>query len=275
MVDIGIRPASLAVAALFASAAVALGLTGGAQPNRSAPRPPALTRVDIPLAGNPSWLDRSPWTVNTRSGATTRTSVASPVAPASTSPAAATPPSGAVVTAAAWAASTAAPTTPASVTSGPATVSVTTPVAVPTTTTPEPSETAVANLVAEVEATGIAPGPTWSWSMGDPATQCGAIPGNVATGCTFGAAGSAQTVFSGSPSLALVAHELANAETENDAIPSLMSDVATAEAGTSWSSIDAVASCLVEHFMGFQDHAAGAWECPSTLAAFVAAHIHG
>jgi len=160
------------------------------------------------------------------------------------------------------------------VTSGAATVPVTTPVAAPTTAAPEPSGAVVATLVAEVEATGIAPGPTWSWSMGDPATECGAIPGNVATGCTFGAAGSARTVFSGSPSLALVAHELANAETENDAVPSLMSEVATAEAGTSWSSIDAVASCLVEHFMGFQDHAAGAWECPAALATFVAAHIH-
>ena len=110
--------------------------------------------------------------------------------------------------------------------------------------------------------------------MGDTATQCGAIPGNVATGCTFGAAGSARTVLSGSPSLALVAHELANAEVENDAVPSLMADGQSAEAGTSWTPIDAAASCLVEHFMGFQDHAAGAWECPAALADFVAANIH-
>jgi hypothetical protein len=111
--------------------------------------------------------------------------------------------------------------------------------------------------------------------MGDTAAQCGVIPGNGAgTGCTFGAAGAAQTVFSGSPSLALVAHELANAETENDAVPSLMNEVAQAEAGTAWTPIDAVASCLVEHFMGFQDGAAGTWECPVALATLVAANIH-
>ena len=133
---------------------------------------------------------------------------------------------------------------------------------------------AVAELVSAVGATGIEPGPTWSWTMGDTATQCGAIPGNVGTGCTSGAAGAARTVFSGSPTLALVAHEMANAEVENDAVPSLMSEVATAEAGTSWSTIDAAATCLVVHFMGFQDQAAGAWECPAALASVVADHIH-
>ena len=101
-----------------------------------------------------------------------------------------------------------------------------------------------------------------------------AIPGNVGTGCTSGAAGEARTVFSGSPTLALVAHEMANAEVENDAVPSLMSEVAIAEAGSSWSTIDAAATCLVEHFMGFQDQAAGAWECPAALASVVADHIH-
>ena len=140
---------------------------------------------------------------------------------------------------------------------------------------PQPIEPSVAALVSQVEATGVDPGPNWSWSMGDTASQCGAIPGNnVGTGCTFGAAGFAKTVFAGSPSLALVAHELANAETENDAIPSLMNEVATAEAGTSWSPIDAVASCLVDHFMGFQDVVAGSWQCPATLATVVAANIH-
>ncbi len=139
-----------------------------------------------------------------------------------------------------------------------------------------PTTTAVVTtLVAEVEADGIDPGPGWSWSMGNTATLCGAIPdAGIGTGCTSGAAGAATTVFSGSPTLALVAHELANAETENDAVPSLMAEVTAAEAGTSWSPIDAVASCLVEHFMGFQDHAAGAWECPVGLAAAVAADIH-
>ena len=133
----------------------------------------------------------------------------------------------------------------------------------------------VATLVAEVEAGGIDPGPAWSWSMGDTATVCGAIPGNGATGCTFGAAGAATTVFAGSPPLALVAHELANAETENDAVPALMTQVTAAEGGSSWSPIDAVATCLVAHFLGFQDHAAGAWQCPAALATFVAANIHG
>ncbi|MGO9030153.1 MAG: hypothetical protein ACLQOZ_16175 [Acidimicrobiales bacterium] len=133
----------------------------------------------------------------------------------------------------------------------------------------------MATLVAEVEAAGVEPGSNWSWSMGSTATPCGEIPGNsVGTGCTFGAAGAARSVFSGSPSLALVAHELANAETENDAVPSLMSEVTSAEAGTSWSSIDAVASCLVEHFMGFQDDAAGSWQCPAALATLVAENIH-
>ena len=82
------------------------------------------------------------------------------------------------------------------------------------------------------------------------------------------------TVFAGSPTLALVAHELANAETQNDAVPDLLNDVATAEGGTSWSPTDAVASCLVEHFMGFQDGSAGSWQCPTTLATTVADNIH-
>ena len=277
MVDIGIRPATLAVSVVVASAAVVLGLSSGGQSTRSDSKPAALVRADAPLHGSPSWLNPGPWTtVSAGAGAAApNASVAPPVAPVSTSPVAPTPPSAPVIAATATTASPAvAANTPVSVTSGAATAPATTAAAVPTITAPEASEAAVANLVAEVEASGIAPGPTWSWSMGDPATQCGAIPGNVATGCTFGAAGSARTVFGGSPSLSLVAHEMANAETENDAVPSLMGEVATAEAGTSWSSIDAVASCLVEHFMGFQDHAAGAWECPSTLATFVAAHIH-
>jgi hypothetical protein len=76
------------------------------------------------------------------------------------------------------------------------------------------------------------------------------------------------------PTLALVAHELANAETQNDAVPSLLHEVATAAGGTSWSPTDAVASCLVEHFMGFEDDAAGTWQCPTALAAVVAENIH-
>jgi hypothetical protein len=158
----------------------------------------------------------------------------------------------------------------------PVTVPAVLPSAAPVAAVAAPTTTSVVTtLVAEVEADGIAPGPNWSWSMGNTAALCGAIPdAGIGTGCTSGAAGAATTVFSGSPTLALVAHELANAETENDAVPSLVAEVATAEAGTSWSPIDAVASCLVEHFMGFQDHAAGAWQCPVGLAAAVADGIH-
>ena len=160
-----------------------------------------------------------------------------------------------------------------------ATTATTTPKA-----TPVPAVTAtavvalpsVATLVAEVESAGVDPGPGWSWSTGDTAVECGVVAApDVSTGCTFGPAGGVRTVFSGTPTLALVAHELANAETENDAVPSLLAMVSAAEAGTSWSSIDAVATCLVEHFLGFQDAAAGSWQCPAALAATVAAGIHG
>jgi hypothetical protein len=138
---------------------------------------------------------------------------------------------------------------------------------------PADTEPPIATLVAQVEASGIDPGPTWTWSIGDTSAKCGAIPSNTGTGCTSGAAGSATTVFAGSPTLGLVAHEMANAETENYAVPSLMAEVTAAEAASSWSPIDAVASCLVAHFMGFQDNAAGPWQCPTALATTVAAGI--
>ena len=109
--------------------------------------------------------------------------------------------------------------------------------------------------------------------MGDTATHCSAMTG-AGTGCTYGSNGLEYTVFAGSPTLALVAHELANAETENDAVPSLLSEVAAAAAGLSWSPTDAVASCLVVHFMGFQDDSAGTWQCPAALATVTAANIH-
>ena len=131
----------------------------------------------------------------------------------------------------------------------------------------------VAALVAEVEATGIEPGSNWSWSMGDTATHCGAMTG-AGTGCTYGSNGLEYTVFSGSPTLALVAHELANAETQNDAVPDLLNEVAAAAGSTTWSPTDAVASCLVAHFMGIQDNAAGSWQCPAALATTAAANIH-
>jgi hypothetical protein len=155
-----------------------------------------------------------------------------------------------------------------------------TPVApVPVTVTAPPEgqpvavEPSIATLVAEVEAAGIEPGSNWSWSMGDTATHCGPISGS-GTGCTYGAAGLEYTVFAGAPNLSLVAHELANAETQNDAVPSLLNEVAAAEGGSSWSPTDAVASCLVVHFIGIQDGSAGVWACPSDLATLVANNIH-
>jgi hypothetical protein len=131
----------------------------------------------------------------------------------------------------------------------------------------------IASLVAAVEASGVEPGSNWTWSMGDPSTHCGAISG-AGTGCTYGEAGREYTIFAGTPTVALVAHELGNAETQNDAVPNLLDEVAAAAAGTSWSPTDAVASCLVVHFMGFQDDAAGSWQCPVALASVVADHIH-
>ena len=109
--------------------------------------------------------------------------------------------------------------------------------------------------------------------MGDTATHCAAMSG-AGTGCTYGTGGQEFTIFAGSPNLALVAHELANAETQNDAVPALMNEVTTAEDGTSWSPTDAVASCLVEQYMGFQDDMAGTWQCSAALGVEVAAHIH-
>jgi hypothetical protein len=135
------------------------------------------------------------------------------------------------------------------------------------------SEPSLAEMVAEVEAAGVEPGSNWSWSVGDTAAHCGAVSG-AGTGCTYGSGGLEYSVFSGSPTLALVAHELANAETQNDAVPALLNEVAVAAAGSSWSPTDAVASCLVANFMGFQDASAGSWQCPAALATAVAAHIH-
>jgi hypothetical protein len=131
----------------------------------------------------------------------------------------------------------------------------------------------VAALVSDVEASGVDPGSNWSWSMGDTAAHCGVMIGD-GTGCTYGSNGLEYSVFSGSPTLALVAHELANAETQNDAVPSLLSQVAAAAGGSTWSPTDGVASCLVAHFMGFQDLVAGPWQCPAELATTVAADIH-
>jgi hypothetical protein len=205
-----------------------------------------------------------PMTTGTRPTDAVEHPRAAPAAPAATTTTAAPTPTAAVTT----------PTTPPTTTPVvPVTTAAPAPAPAPTvTTTPVPS---VASLVAEVEAGGIDPGPTWTWTMGDTATRCGAIPEpGIATGCTSGAAGAVTTVFAGTPTLSLVAHEVANAETENDAVPSLVTEVSAAEAGSSWSPIDAVASCLVVHFMGFQDDAAGTWQCPSALASSVAANIH-
>jgi hypothetical protein len=171
--------------------------------------------------------------------------------------------------------------TPVTPTTTPTTQAVAIPTTTPTTqaavpapapaaVTPDP---AIATMVAQVEASGIDPGSNWSWSIGDTATHCTAMSG-AGTGCTYGTGGQEFTIFAGSPNLTLVAHELANAETQNDAVPTLMNEVATAEGGTSWSPTDAVASCLVEHFMGFEDDAAGTWQCSAALGVEVAAHIH-
>jgi hypothetical protein len=155
----------------------------------------------------------------------------------------------------------------------PVTVPVTVPTTVPAAAQPVAVAPPIATLVAEVEAAGIEPGSNWSWSMGDTAAHCGPISGS-GTGCTFGTGGLEYTVFAGSPNLSLVAHELANAETQNDAVPNLLSEVAAAAGGSSWSPTDAVASCLVAHFVGIQDGAAGAWVCSPAVATFVADNIH-
>jgi hypothetical protein len=173
------------------------------------------------------------------------------------------------------------PVTPSTPTTTPTTQAVVAPTPTTTPTTqaavPAPAapavDPAIATLVAQVEASGIDPGSNWSWSMGDTATHCAALSG-AGTGCTYGAGGQEFTIFAGSPNLALVAHELANAETQNDAVPTLMNEVASAAGATSWSPTDAVASCLVEHFMGFQDGAAGTWQCSAALGVEVATHIH-
>jgi hypothetical protein len=195
-------------------------------------------------------------------GATSGAVSTTPVAPVATTPTTTTAP-------------VATTTTHAVPTTVPAPVVAAAPVAAPA-AVPAASTTAdVAALVARVESSGIAPGPTWSWSLGD-TSRCGTIPGanNVGTGCTSGAAGSVTTVFAGSPALALVAHEVANAETENYAVPALVDLVVSDGGSASWSPIDAVASCLVVHFLGFQDGAAGPWACPASLADTVAANIH-
>jgi hypothetical protein len=248
--NLGLVTGILAVAV---AAALPLGLPSGTQSGRASTRP--ATSAGTAHVIDPEKVDRGVGTTAIAQAAhpapTTTTSPPTAITPLATPAAAASPP----------------PVAPAAAVRAP----VAAPIAAVTPPTTVPS---VPALVAEVVASGIDPGSNWTWSMGDTASQCGAIGGNnIATGCTFGAAGFARTVFFGSPTLALVAHELANAETENDAVPSLMSEVAIDEAGTSWSPIDAVASCLVEHFMGFEDVAAGTWQCPSSLATLVAQDI--
>lgn len=227
------------VAVILAGTAWALSSSGGhatAQVTSSRSSATAAHKVDA--ASTPA--------------STTTTSVAPPVATttSTTAPAKALPVAAPVVV----------PAVPADAAVAPAAV-------------PTPTEPSVAALVGEVEAAGIDPGSNWSWSMGDTATHCSAMTG-AGTGCTYGSNGLEYTVFAGSPTLALVAHELANAETENDAVPSLLNEVSAAAAGSSWSPTDAVASCLVVHFMGFQDDSAGTWQCSAALATITAANIH-
>ncbi len=141
---------------------------------------------------------------------------------------------------------------------------------------PAPTQASViAALVAQVEASGILPGSHWSWTIGDTAVQCHITPApGQGSGCTSWSGGTEVTVFEGPVTLALVAHEIANAETAAFAIPALLDEVSAAAGGSSWSATDAVASCLVAHFLGFQDGAAGPWQCPATLAMSVAARMH-
>jgi hypothetical protein len=240
----------------LASGAVAMSTSGGARSEgASAPRhtaPAAVHVVDAAGSGQDDTMIRAV------------TATAKKVPPPSVAAALPTP----VVTTTTVAAVAAATPTP--------TTMPTTPAAVPAPAPPvvaPAADPAIATLVAQVEASGINPGSNWSWSMGDTATHCAAMSG-AGTGCTYGTGGQEFTVFAGSPNLALVAHELANAETQNDAVPTLMNEVATAEDGTSWSPTDAVASCLVENFMGFQDDSAGTWQCSAALGAQVAAQIH-
>jgi hypothetical protein len=241
------RKAILLVAVVLVGTAWALSSSGGAttaQASSSQSSAAAAPKVDAAKAG-------------TR---TTTTSVVPPVATttSTTVPVKAPP---AAVPAVAPAVPVVAPVTAPAV------------AAVPAPVVPAATEPSVAALVSEVEAAGIDPGSNWSWSMGDTATHCSAMTG-AGTGCTYGSNGLEYTVFSGSPTLALVAHELANAETENDAVPSLLNEVAVAAAGSSWSPTDAVASCLVVNFMGFQDDSAGTWQCPAALGTIAAANIH-
>src|ERR1700688_1107935 len=93
MVEIGIRPATLAVWVVVASAAVALGLAGGAPSTRIAAGPAAPMRADTPLRSHPSWLAPRPWKIvpPRPPPAPRHPSVASPAGPVSASPAAPAP----------------------------------------------------------------------------------------------------------------------------------------------------------------------------------------
>ncbi len=252
------------LAIALTSVAVDLGTSGGARSEgASAPRSTATAAADaVEAAGSvhANTMNKAATGTAKKDSASVAAAALSPATPTSTPP---TP--------------TPTPTpTPSRRTVPTPTTMPTVQVAVPAPAPPAVipvAEPALATLVAQVEASGIDPGSNWSWSMGDTATHCAAMSG-AGTGCTYGTAGQEFTVFAGSPNLALVAHEVANAETQNDAVPTLMNAVATAEDGTSWSPTDAVASCLVENFMGFQDDAAGTWQCSATLGAEVAANIH-
>ncbi len=51
----------------------------------------------------------------------------------------------------------------------------TAPAPAPTPAAPVPTNAPIAALVAQVEAAGVDPGATWTWTMGDTTTQCGVI----------------------------------------------------------------------------------------------------
>ena len=140
---------------------------------------------------------------------------------------------------------------------------------VATTAPPGPGQPAATPAVAtwwpRSRPAGIDPGPNWSWSIGDTAT--GAAPSPVTARHRLHLRGgrAGHHGFRRLAALALVAHELANAETENDAVPAC-------DPGHGGGSRDVMVPdrrrglCLVAHFMGFQDDAAGPWQCPAALA---------
>jgi len=253
---VGRRPALAVLALTLAAAGLAFTISGGAPAGRGSILPSAAAAAVTSLHPAERALAHQSQTAASATTKNVRSPVVATPVPTTVAPTTTPTTQPAVVAPAPVAAPAPAP--------APAPAAAPAPVA---------AQSDVAALVAQVIASGINPGSNWSWSMGDTATHCSVMTG-AGTGCTYGSGGQEFTVFAGTPNLALVAHELANAETQNDAVPSLMDQVSAAENGTSWSPTDAVATCLVAHFMGFQDGASGAWQCPAALGTIVADNIN-